>query len=307
MDWKNEALRLAKETDLSWRKIAQRLGVAKSSVSDWLRSQLREPTEENKQAKILLFDVETSPLSGAVWSLWNNNVGLNQIERDWFILSYSAKWYGSDEIFYNDLRGCVKEEDDSKLLKEMWQLLDEADIVVAHNGKKFDCKKLNARFVLNGFQPPSSYKVVDTLLIAKSQFALTSNKLEYLTDKLCTKYKKQSHGKFAGYSLWKECLKDNPEAWEEMAVYNKYDVLSLEELYEVLRPWDKKHPNLNLYGSCEKHLCPCGSSDIIKYGFAYTQLSKFQRYRCRSCGSESRGRTNLLSKEQRVSIKMNVV
>lgn len=95
-------------------------------------------------------------------------------------------------------------------------MLDEADIVITQNGRKFDQKKLNARFILNGFKPPSSYKHIDTLVIARKHFGFTSNKLKYMTDKLCTKYKKLDHSKFPGMELWRECLKGNSEAWTEM-------------------------------------------------------------------------------------------
>lgn len=109
-------------------------------------------------------------------------------------------------------------------------MLDEAEIVITQNGKKFDQKKLNARFILNGFQPPSSYKHIDTLCIARKHFGFTSNKLSQLTDKLCKKYKKLSHNNFPGFELWQECIKGNIEAWNEMEKYNRQDVLSLEEL-----------------------------------------------------------------------------
>ena len=258
--------------------------------------------------RILYFDIETAPLRGAVWSMWMNNLGLNQIETDWFILSYAARWSGDPEgeVMYEDLQGYVDQEDDSKLLDSLWKLLDEADVVIGQNSKKFDAKKINARFIMNGYTPPSSYKHIDTLQMAKSSFAFTSNKLEYMSDKLCTKYKKLTHQSFAGYKLWAECLKDNPEAWAEMRLYNEYDVLSLEELYLKLAPWDKKHVNFNLFNEGTDVVCRCGSTDIVEYGFAYTGTSKFQRYRCRDCGAESRGRTNLFDKEKRKSLHMNI-
>jgi hypothetical protein len=296
---------------MSWRGIARELDVPKSTVHDYLSVAMvgSESNSRTKTPKILLLDVETAPVFGAVWSLWKQNVGLNQIKTDWFLLSYSAKWLGSppDEILYEDLRGTVRDEDDTKLLHSLWTLLDGADILITQNGKRFDAKKINARLILNGFSPPSSYKHIDTLEIAKANFAFTSNKLEYMTDKLCTEYKKVKHSKFAGFELWKQCLADNVEAWEEMEEYNKYDVLSLEELYYKLAPWDKRHPNLNLYDDTESHTCRCGSTDIIKYGYHYTQLSKFQRYKCKSCGAETRDRVNLLTKEKRNSLHMNVI
>jgi hypothetical protein len=240
--------------------------------------------------KILLLDIETSPLLANVWGLWNNNVSLNQLREDWFVLSWAAKWYDSDKIIYMDQRNKKDYSDDKAILKKMWKLLDEADIVITHNGKKFDIKRLFSRFVLNGMQPPSSFRNIDTLVIAKRHFGFTSNKLAFLTDKLCTKYKKLSHGKYPGQELWTECMKGNIDAWKEMEEYNRYDVLSLQELYEVLIPWDDSI-NFSMY--FEDHTCSCGSTNLKKSGFYYTNASKYQRYKCTDCGSEFRDKKNL--------------
>lgn len=294
---------------MSWRKLAKHLGVPKSTLSDYLRGVKSAPLSIPEHLpKVLVLDIETSPILGSVWSLWKQNVGLNQIDSDWFIMSYSAKWLGSspDQAYYGDLRGHVDKEDDSLLLASLWKLLDEADCILTQNGKRFDAKKINARFILNGFTPPSSYKHIDTLEIAKNNFAFTSNKLEYMADKLNVKFKKLSHGKFPGFLLWKECLADNPEAWNEMYEYNMHDILALEELYYRLAPWDKKHPNFNLYSETEEEVCRCGSSNIVKYGFHYTQVSKFQRYKCKDCGAETRGRKNLFDKGKRDSIRVPI-
>lgn len=127
-----------------------------------------------------------------------------------------------------------------------------------------------------------------------------------MTDKLCKKYKKQVDREFNGFSLWKECLADNIKAWDCMKKYNEYDVLSLEELYYILAPWDKKHPNFSLISGCDKPTCRCGSTEFVRKGYAFTNVSKFQRYRCKKCGAESRGRTNVLDKDEREDIRMNV-
>src|SRR5579885_3368369 len=174
--------------------------------------------------KILLFDIETAPMLAHVWDLWDQNVGLNQIKSDWHILAWAAKWYGDPphKIMYMDQRNVKNIADDRKILKGIWKLLNEADIVITQNGKAFDEKKLNARFIIQGFNPPSSFKHIDTRQIAKKRFAFTSNKLEYMTNKLCTKYKKLDHAKFYGFNLWSECLKGNIKAWKEMEKYNKH-------------------------------------------------------------------------------------
>jgi hypothetical protein len=257
--------------------------------------------------KILTLDIETAPIIGKVWSLWQNNVGLNQIVNDWYVLSWSAKWLHEDHVMYEDKRDSWDDEDDGALLKGIWDLLDEADIIVTQNGKKFDAKKLNARFIINGYNPPSSYKHIDTLQIAKRHFGFTSNKLEYMTDKLCKKYKKLKHGRFPGMELWNECMKGNPDAWNEMEEYNIYDVLSLEELLFILAPWTNIIPNINVYHDEDEIRCFCGGTEWAHNGYAYTSLSKFDRLQCVDCGAEKRGRVNLLSKEKRKTLRLNVL
>ena len=257
-----------------------------------------------KGPKILLLDIETAPVLGYVWGLWENNLSLNQVKQDWFVLSWSAKWLGDapSKAMYMDQRNAKNMEDDSKIISGIWKLLDEADVIITQNGKKFDAKKLNARFILNGMQPPSSYKHIDTLQIAKRHFAFTSNKLEYMTDKLCVKYKKLSHKEFSGFELWKECLKGNKKAWDVMKKYNIYDILSLEELYHKLIPWDNTI-NFNLYRNDVEVRCSCGSKDMTKNGFFYTNVGKYQRYRCVKCGSESRDRQNMLPKKSNIKVR----
>lgn len=265
----------------------------------------------NSRPKILCLDIETCPVLGFVWALFDQNIALNQIKSDWHLLSWSAKWYTNEngevfgphnKIMYMDQRKVKNIENDKELLKAIWKLMDEADIILTQNGRAFDQKKLNARFILNGLKPPSSFKHIDTYRIAKKHFAFTSNKLEYMTDKLCTKYKKLKSKKFSGFELWKECLAGNQAAWKEMERYNKYDVLSLEELYHKLSPWDSTI-NFNLYHDSEEHICSCGSKDHSKNGFAYTSSGRYQRYLCDRCGKETRSKQNLLTVDKRKSLK----
>lgn len=249
-----------------------------------------EKSKKDKGPSILILDIETSPILGNVWTLWNNNLGLNQMVKDWHIMSWSAKWYREDKVMYQDQRNAKNIEDDKKILKPLWKLLDKADIVVTHNGKSFDIKKINARFILNGMTPPSSFRNIDTKILAKRHFGFTSNKLAYLTDKLCKKYKKLNHGKFPGQELWTQCQRGNKEAWDEMKVYNEYDVLSLEELYEIMLPWDD---SINFTVYFEDDRCSCGSTNIKKNGIYYTNASRYQKYKCADCGKEYRDRTNI--------------
>jgi hypothetical protein len=251
--------------------------------------------------KILLLDIETAPIEAYVWGLWDNNVALNQIKTDWSIISWAAKFLNHKQVLQEDVRNQKDKRDDSVILKGIHKLLDEADIIVTQNGKSFDAKKLNARFILNGMRPPSSYQHIDTKLLAKKYFGFTSNSLEYMTDKLCVKYKKLKHKEFPGQELWTECLKGNSKAWKEMAKYNIHDVLALEELYKKLIPWDNK-VNFNVYYGDQDAVCTCGSTDFRKNGYCYTKTGKYQRFECKSCGSELRSRQSLVEPEKRKSM-----
>lgn len=243
--------------------------------------------------KILIYDVETCPIIAHVWSLWENNVGLNQIVSDWHILSWAAKWYEAppSEVMYMDQQGIQPIENDKKLLRGIWKLLDEADIVITQNGKHFDQKKLNARFILSGMKPPSPYRHIDTKQIASRHFGFTSNKLEYMTDKINKKYKKLQHAKFPGHALWTACLANNPKAWAEMKKYNIHDVLATEELYTHMLPWENT-VHFNVYTGKDME-CNCGSTSLAKNGHAYTNTGKYQRYKCSACGSNYRDKAKV--------------
>ncbi|MHA6907390.1 ribonuclease H-like domain-containing protein [Ralstonia pseudosolanacearum] len=257
------------------------------------------------KARTLLLDIETAPILANVWRTWKENVGMDQIRADWYILSFSAKWLGAKRVMYFDQSKAKDIEDDTFLMRKLHELLNEADIVVAHNGRRFDLKKINARLIVKGFPPPSPYVIVDTLEIAKRHFAFTSNRLAYLTDTLCTE-KKLAHAKFPGFMLWKECLAGNKEAWREMRTYNIQDVVSLEELYLKLRPWAEGHPNVANFDEPEHPACPkCGSENVIQKGHRHTQVGRYVRYRCNDCGGWARGRVIQNSKAQRSNLLIN--
>ena len=255
------------------------------------------------QPKILILDIETCPILANVWRIFDENIGLNQIRADWHLLSFGAKWVGDKRIVYEDQSKINPIENDRGLLKSVHALLNEADIVVAHNGKKFDLPKLNARFLTNGFQPPAPYKITDTLEIAKKTFGFTSNKLEFLSNALCTK-KKLSHREFAGFELWKECLAGNPKAWAEMKRYNIRDVEALEELYLKLRPWQQTGaPNFGVYTDDENPVCPrCGSKHVLKNGLVNLIVGQYQRFKCGDCGAWARSGSLWNTPEKRKTI-----
>lgn len=248
--------------------------------------------------RILLLDIETAPIEAYVWGLFDQNIGLNQVKQHTSILSWSAKWLGESKIYYMDQSNTKDLKNDKKILQGMWDLLDKADIVIGHNVKRFDTKKLNSRFVINGMQPPSSYRQIDTLTIAKKHFAFDSNKLEHLALILGVKNKKLTQRYFAGFELWKEVMKGNKKAWAEMKKYNIQDTIALEDVFNKLIPWDNTI-NFSVFNPEEKTICTCGSTQLRTKGYAYTNSGRFHRFKCLECGKQYTSKINKIEKETR--------
>lgn len=251
--------------------------------------------------KIITLDIETSPIEAFVWGLWKQNIGLKQIKSDWSVMAYAAKTLGQKEVRYADTEKEADVKDDSALMALIWAELDAADIVVTQNGKHFDHRKINARFITLGMPPPSPYKMIDTKVEASKVAMFTSNKLEWLAD-ILTDAPKDSHKQFPGFELWRECMAGNPKAWAVMRKYNPKDVIATERLYLRLRPYMQQHPNVAVYDDeSETTSCPsCGGTRLQRRGFYFTDTGRYQRFSCNACGSWSRDRytSNTLAKRK---------
>lgn len=227
-----------------------------------------------RKPKILLVDIETSPNLGYTWGVYEQNV--IHITKEWTILSFAAKWLDNQTVYVygqNTLPEGV-------MLQKLHALLEEADVVVAHNGDRFDVRKINARFIKLGFKPPKPYKTIDTLKAARRYFAFNTNRLDDL-GKYLNVGEKIKH---SGFELWLGCLNGNPQSWKEMLTYNKQDVLLLEKVYLKLRPWITNHPNLNNYSDNPLAACPkCHSYKVQSRGTVKIGDLIRRRYQCQTC------------------------
>lgn len=249
------------------------------------------------RTKILLVDLETFPILMYAWNHYQTDA--IRIVQNTSIASWAAKWLGDKKTTTRclaDYKGYKPtSRDDKQLLEELWPFLDEAEIVVAHNGAKFDAKKINYRFLVNGMKLPSPYRVVDTLTEVRRIAAFDSNKLNAVAPLLDIGEKVRT----GGADLWFDCLAGDKKAWAHMKKYNAHDVDPLlEGVYLKLRPWMKNHPNVALgYGP---GVCPkCGSTQLKREGFSYNKTTAYQRYSCLACGAFSKDNENLINKEDK--------
>lgn len=264
------------------------------------RKVVREKRKRKEKARILIFDIETSPIKAWVWNRWKQNVYLEQTISEWFMICWSAKWLGSEYTMSDCLRPEeIIKEDDSRIVKQIWELLNEADIVVAHNGDCFDLPKLNSRFIVHGLVPPTTYSSIDTKKVAKHVFGFSSNKLDALATYFGIENKIET-----SFELWKDCLEGNAEALSYMEKYNVKDVEILEEVYLHLRPYIKNHPNIaNITSVAGCASCGSQKLELVKDHYYYTGVSKFYLYRCKDCGALVRGRKNLAKKVSTISVQ----
>jgi ribosomal protein L37AE/L43A len=240
-----------------------------------------------KKFRLAFIDIETAPLLIYAWKTWDTNA--LSIVRDWYIMSFAVKWQGEKTVTtyaLPDFRGYKKNpESDFEITKKLREVLDEADVICAHNGIKFDVAKIKAKIWEHNLPPPSPFKQIDTLRVARKEFNFTKNNLDHLCQ-LAGIGKKVKTG---GFDLWLGCMAGDSKAWKRMVSYNRYDVVLLAELYERLRPWSSNHPNINL-DAPKDHQCPvCGSSNTIRRGWNNLLSYRSERWQCKDCAKWSSG------------------
>lgn len=231
--------------------------------------------------RTLILDIETSPSVADVWGLFQQNVSLSQLRESTRVICFAAKWHGEKKVmFYSD-----HHDGHDVMIQKAWELLDEADVVVHYNGTRFDIPHLMREFLLAGLTPPAPFKQVDLLKTVRRVFRFISNKLDHVAGELGLGRKT----KHEGHTLWVKCMAGDARAWGRMRTYNKQDVLLTEAAYDRLLPWIPNHPARTLYGVVSPDACPrCGGDDLERRGFACTAVSRFQQYRCRTCGAWTR-------------------
>lgn len=236
------------------------------------------------EPKILIYDIENAPNQVTTWGKYDQTA--LWVEDYSYMLTFAWKWLGDKETQVRSLPDYTGykpgKPNDKKLVKELWNLLNEADYVIAHNGDSFDQKVAQARFIANGLPPVDMPVQIDTKKMAKQQFRFFSNSLDDLGDFLGLG-RKESTG---GYSLWRDCMEGKDEAWKKMCDYNIQDVELLEAVYLKLRPWAKTKLNYALTrpGKCPK--CGEGSQkDFISRGLRFTIAGTARRsWQCKKNG-----------------------
>ena len=292
---------ILRKAGLSSREIAKHLGVSKSSVNENLNKLNKKAKNKHPTEKYLFLDVETSPDIAVTFKRFKANLSQDNILQDGgSIISISWRWLGDDKA--QGLAMSPEEallNNDSRLCSVLWSLIEEADVIIGHNVDNFDLPIIKARMVINNFAALKKVRTIDTLKLAR-QMRFPSNRLGSL-GVILGEGDKASH---SGIKTWIGCMSGEQEALDEMLVYNIEDVDLLFRVYMRLRNHDARPVNAGLFTDSEEQTCPvCGSTDIDETGnTVYTPLNEFKEHVCNDCGTRSRSRTAVTTKQKRKNL-----
>jgi len=240
------------------------------------------------RAKVLTFDIETRPMQAWVWDAKTRYITPDKITDHGGMLTWAAKWYAEKPVMF----GSLWDDGHEGMVHRLWELIDQADIVVGYNSDRFDLKRINTEFIRLGLPKPRPVRSVDLLKTVRSQFGFPYNRLDEIARELGLP-RKVTH---QGFGLWTACMAGDEKARKLMRRYNCGDVRVTETVYDALRPWIPNHPNLNLWADRDddgrpiETCCNCGSTKLTRQADskAHTALTAYALVTCAACKTHMR-------------------
>lgn len=240
-------------------------------------------TKELK-AKVLLLDIEILPRS-----LGDSYVTMSADKST--VCSFGYKWYGEGDakvisIGDDPKRFARDPYDERHLVGKISKIIQEADMVIAHFGTKFDFPYLEAKFAMYDLPGFRAIKKLDTWRMSKI-FKLSSHRLANLA------YMFGLDGKDKmSYEDWFAVIRSDAKVMAKMDKYCAQDVRVLEGVLKKLLPrLPVSHPFVIQVDKKDRksHCVSCGSSKLVKNGRRFNTTSVTQRYVCLECGGSQSG------------------
>ena len=262
--------------------IAKKLGFDLHSNQTYALSkeQLKQYSEMDiAPIKRLFFDIETSPMIVYSWRTgYKLNIPTENIIEDWKIICISYKWENESEV--KNLRW-DENHCDKEMLVKFIKIMNQADECIAHNGDRFDLKKIRTRCIYHRIPMFPKYRTLDTLKKARSSFNFNSNRLDYIAKFLGVGAKLEHEG----FNMWVECVKGNKDALDKMVEYCDMDIIVLEDVYYVLENYILNNTHSGVHNGKLKASCPnCASENVGLLKNAVTAKGTIKRVlECNSC------------------------
>lgn len=264
------------------------------------------PHVQEVMRKTVFLDIETSLLEIYSFRLGMQRPNIDSLKEGsqtklltaawgtWYDL-YNKGEAGVKSVGNHHRKGAFKKDplDDTYVLRKMWDVLDGADIIVAHNAS-FDRGWIEGRFMDLGWKQPSKYYVYCTYQTLHGLNGV-SKKLDYLSQKLIGTEKV----KHEGLPLWIGCQNGDVESFEKMEDYNIGDIY--ETLYKVFMRtalYVNRNKCIDLAG--EGIYCNVTGDRLVKQDEVYRNRTtglKYYTYINEKYNLEYRDRYNIRSKK----------
>jgi len=238
-------------------------------------------------AKVLFFDLEIAPMVAYTYEAYEANA--LKILQPKQIISFAWMWDTEKTPHcmavqdYPGYKPGVLKLDDKELCKDLYDILEQADILIGHNIRKFDIPEANTRFLTHGFKPTKKWNTkntIDTLRDTKKEFHFAKNNLDYLSEQLGggTKTDRKHSDLIWGF------LDGNKQHVKHMKAYNKQDVLINREYYHKVKGWLNTNVNLSFWNRVERACPRCGSKELSARGNQVYRTGLRKVFACKECG-----------------------
>jgi hypothetical protein len=231
--------------------------------------------------RVLTLDIERIPGLAPVWDQKTRWIGAQTWRRLPRTICVGYHWYDKRHP------ALIAEWDDTNrvnFVNAAWELLDQADVIVTFNGKRFDLPHLKGMFAEAGMPPPSPWRNVDLFQVARTAFGFESKSLDHLCQRLGVVGKR---GRYDAAQA-EAAASGDERAQAALTRYCKADVKATVAVYDALRAWIPNHPHIG-HTSSETLTCPnCGGTDLEPNGSYRAITMEYAQYRCRHCKANVR-------------------
>lgn len=256
---------------------------------------------KSDKPKILFYDIETTPLQAWLWGLGEQHVRHGQLVKGskmFNIICITYCW--NDEKKAKVIHWDYDKQDSKPMIEEFGRIIEQADITIGKNNRRFDDKRINTmRLLYNMEGMPQWLKSTDDLETQmRRHFAMPSYSLDYASDLfgLGGKIKME-------FADWINIMEKNPEgkkSFDKMLKYGKKDIEDTRALWNRMSAHFT--PKLNVAALKDKFVCTsCGSSDIKKNGTIIGGSTVYQMYFCKDHGGYA-GRHPIGSKTPKLKV-----
>jgi uncharacterized protein YprB with RNaseH-like and TPR domain len=131
---------------------------------------------------------------------------------------------------------------DRELIRATCDELDKYDVLIAHNGLRFDLPFLRTRAAKWGLQPLKEWKIVDPVQLARNKFKFAYNSLDRIAEFLGVNSKTEVTG-----DMWlKAALDGDRKAMNYICKHCVEDVFTLERIVDAVKGYSSA---FNAWGS----------------------------------------------------------